>query len=122
MIVVDASAVLEILLRSEIGERLEAAVSGLTLEAPHILDIEVAHVLRRWAASGKMTSGQATEALALFLEMPIRRHPHTHLMPEIWKLRHELTAYDAAYLALARRLDAELLTTDDGLRKRAKRR
>jgi predicted nucleic acid-binding protein len=54
--------------------------------------------------------------------MPITRYPHASILPEIWKLRHNLTAYDAAYLALARLLDAELLTMDDGLRKLGKRR
>ena len=122
MIVIDASVVLEILERSDIGVELKNAVEGLMLDAPHMIDIEVAHVLRRWARIGKMTEREAEGALAVFLGMPIRRHPHQQLLPDIWSLRHNLTAYDAAYLALARHLDAELLTMDEGLKKRSKRR
>jgi predicted nucleic acid-binding protein len=121
MIVIDASAVLEILKQTPVGLNLQEILGDRFLDAPHVIDLEVANVLRRWVFSGAMTDIDAKRALDSFLAMPITRHPHTNLLPEIWKLRHNLTAYDAAYLALARFLGAELLTMDDGLSKRAKR-
>ena len=122
MIVVDASSVLEILEQTETGVRLGDALANTTIDAPHLIDLEVANVLRRWTRNGKMTESDAVRALEAFAAMPIRRHPHQHLLSEIWRLRHNLTAYDGAYLALAWSLDAELITMDEGLRKRAKRR
>jgi predicted nucleic acid-binding protein len=64
---------------------------------------------------------EATDILKAFLAIRITRYPHTPLADRIWALRHNLTAYDAAYLALAHALDAELLTMDSGLRKMATR-
>jgi predicted nucleic acid-binding protein len=122
MIVIDASAMLEMLSGSEKGLSLETALEGVELHAPHLLDLEVASALRRWEGAGIFQPGEGAKILGLFLEMPITRYPHTNLLGEIWALRHNLTACDGAYLALARFLDAELLTMDDGLRKRAKRR
>ena len=66
-----------------------------------------------------MTPVGALRAFDEFIEMPIQRHSHTDLLPQIWKLRRNLSAYDACYLALSMYLGAELLTTDDGLRKAA---
>jgi predicted nucleic acid-binding protein len=122
MIVIDASAVLEILKRTAIGLELIPVVAGREQHAPHLIDLEVANALRRWEAQGEMSAYDTQTAFDVFLSMRIRRYPHTNLLPEIWRLRRNLTAYDAAYLALAKFLDAELLTTDEGLRKRAKRR
>jgi predicted nucleic acid-binding protein len=122
MIVIDASAVLEILKRTATGLELIPVVAGREQHAPHLIDLEVANALRRWEAQGEMSAYDTQTAFDVFLSMRIRRYPHTNLLPEIWRLRRNLTAYDAAYLALAKFLDAELLTTDEGLRKRAKRR
>jgi predicted nucleic acid-binding protein len=121
MIVIDASAVLEILKQTETGLQLIPALAERELHAPHLIDLEVANAMRRWAMQGEMSVPDVQNAFDVFLAMSIHRHPHTNLLPEIWKLRHNLTAYDAAYLALARFLDAELLTMDEGLRKRSKR-
>ena len=114
MIVVDASALLEALLRtpaaSAVEERLFAP--GETLHAPHLIDLEVAQVVRRYAASGEIDSARGRMALSDLAELPLRRYPHDFLLARIWDLRNNLTAYDAAYVALAEVLDAPLLTRD----------
>ena len=114
MIVVDASALVEVLLRTpaapDVRERLFATEQ--TLHAPYLIDIEVAQVLRRYAASGRVEPGRCRDALGDLLDFPINRYPHDVLLPRVWELRHNLTAYDAVYVALAEALDAPLLTRD----------
>ena len=119
MIVIDASVMLEILKRTDQGIDLALLLEDEIIHAPHLIDLEVASKLRRWVAKGEMTATDALRAFEQLLETPIRRHPHMHLLPGIWNLRHNLTAYDACYLTLARLLGARLLTTDEGLRKAA---
>ena len=114
MIVVDASAILEALLRTPAAAVVEARLfrAEETLHAPHLIDLEIAQVLRRHALRGWVTSdhcGRVLEALAAF---PLTRYPHDDLLPRVWELRANLTAYDAAYVALAEALDAPLLTRD----------
>jgi predicted nucleic acid-binding protein len=117
MIVVDASAALEVLLRTSaalaVEERLFAP--GEALHAPHVIDLEVAQVLRRYAAAGQISAERGRIALADFADFPVQRYPHSILLPRIWDLRRNLTAYDAAYVALAEALDAPLLTRDGKL-------
>ena len=117
MIVVDASALLEVLLRTGDGARIEARLfdPGESLHAPHLLDIEIAQVLRRLAAAGEISEDRGRAALADLSDLPVRRYPHDLLLPRVWALRHNLTAYDAAYVALAEALDAPLLTRDGRL-------
>jgi predicted nucleic acid-binding protein len=114
MIVVDASALLEALLRTPAAEAVERRLfdSGQTLHAPHLLDIEVAQVIRRYAANGEIHGDRGRAALADLSDFPMQRYPHDFLLPRIWELRSNLTAYDAAYVALAEALDAPLLTRD----------
>ena len=95
---------------SAVEERLFAA--GQTLHAPHLLDLEVAQVVRRYAASGAIDDARGRLALADLADLPLRRYPHDFLLPRIWDLRNNLTAYDAAYVALAEALDSPLLTRD----------
>src|SRR5947209_7695171 len=121
MIVVDASAVLEILKRTEAGADLLSVFADQVIHAPHLIDLEVLNILRRWVIHGEMTASQARDALDYFVQMPFQRHAHTPLALEVWSLRHNLTAYDAAYLALSRRLGTDLITMDSGLRKMAAR-
>ncbi len=117
MIVVDASALLEVLLRTGDGARIEARLfdADESLHAPHLLDIEIAQVLRRLAAAGEIFEDRGRAALADLSDLPVRRYPHDLLLPRIWTLRHNLTAYDAAYVALAEALDAPLITRDGRL-------
>jgi predicted nucleic acid-binding protein len=114
LIVVDASALLEALL----GTAASAAVTrrifeaGQTLHAPHLLDVEVAQVLRRYAIAGDLDDQRARAALDDLADFPIRRYPHGLLLPRAWELRNNFSAYDAVYVALAEALDAPLLTRD----------
>lgn len=117
MIVVDASALLEVLLRTPAAKAVEDRLLALrqTLHAPHLLDVEVAQVIRRYAAGGEIDSERGRAALVDLADFPLRRYPHDYLLPRIWSLRSNLTAYDAAYVALAEVLDAPLLTRDQSL-------
>jgi predicted nucleic acid-binding protein len=114
LIVVDASALLEVLLRTRAAKAAEDRLFGSrrTLHAPHLLDIEVAQTIRRYAAAGEIDGERGLMALADLADLPLRRYPHDFLLPRIWELRSNLTAYDAAYVALAEALDAPLLTRD----------
>jgi predicted nucleic acid-binding protein len=117
LIVVDASALLEVLLQTPVASRVSARIfaPGETLHVPHLLDVEIAQVLRRYFRSGAITAERGAQALSDLTDLPIHRYPHFVLLPRIWQLRHNLTAYDAAYLALAGALDAPLVTRDHAL-------
>jgi len=117
VIVVDASAVLELLLKTPAGDEVARRVfePGLEIHAPHLLDLEVAQVLRRIARTGNVAVARCRAALDVLSGLRILRHPHYPLLPRIWRLRQNLTAYDAAYAALAELLDAPLLTCDQRL-------
>ena len=114
MIVLDASAALELLLGTPRSRRvaLRALVPAETLHVPHLLDLEVAQVLRRWVASGQVGEDRARQALDDLAALGLTRWPHDVLLERIWQLRSNLTAYDAAYVALAEALRAPLLTCD----------
>jgi len=118
VIVIDASAVIELLLNTPVAPRVaeRAFAPAETLHAPHLVDLEVAQVLRRYAAAGELDSQRGAEALEDLLDLPILRYPHDLFLSRIWELRHHATAYDAAYIALAEALDAPLLTCDRGMR------
>ncbi len=114
MIVVDASAVIEVLLRTERAARIEERLlsAGETLHAPHLLDLEVAQVLRRYCASGEIDSERGQEAIDDFSDFPVTHYPHHLFLKRIWQLRNNMTAYDAAYVALAEALAVPLITCD----------
>ena len=114
MIVVDASAVLEALLNTPASDAIRRRFfrDGETLHAPHLLDVEVLQVLRRYAARGVLSPERGAEAVGDFVSLPIERYAHELLVERIWSLRKNLTAYDAAYVALAELLAAPLLTRD----------
>jgi len=118
LIVIDASAVIELLLNSSAGTRVadRVFVEGESLHAPHLLDIEITQVLRRYVRSKEMTAERAFQALEDFRDLPLHRYAHFDFMSRIWELRASLTAYDAAYVSLAEALDSTLLTCDVKLR------
>lgn len=117
MIVTDASVVLEVLLRTPAAARIQDRILDPreSLHAPHLLDLEIAQVLRRYVSRGELSASRAQASLDLFAKFPIRRYAHEPLMPRIWSLRANLTAYDAAYVSLAEGLRATLLTRDEGI-------
>jgi predicted nucleic acid-binding protein len=112
--VADASVVLDVLLRTPDADTLlERMVSASPMiHAPHLLDSEVAQVTRRYWQAGELDAKRGAEVIADLAALPIRRYPHEHMLQRIWELRDNVTAYDAAYLALAEALDMPLLTRD----------
>jgi predicted nucleic acid-binding protein len=114
VIVLDASAAIEWLFQSPAGNEIDRRIfsSSEALHVPHLLDIEVAQVLRRFVRDKTISAKRAEEALDDLGDMPLRRYPHDFLIPRVWELRASLTAYDAVYVALAEVLDAPLLTCD----------
>ena len=117
MIVVDASVVLEVLLSTEAGASIADRIfdGSRALHAPHLMDVEVVQVLRRYVVRGELTEDRARQALDLLQDLPLRRHEHWPLIGRMWALRKNLTAYDAAYVALAEALRATLVTRDRAL-------
>jgi len=117
MIVADASAVIEMLLNSPAGARAAERLldPGETVAAPHLLDVEVMQVLRRYCLSGELDDERGQAAVSDFGDLPVVRYPHESLRHRIWELRHNVTAYDAVYIALAEALDAPLVTADTHL-------
>ena len=110
---IDASAALEVLLKSPAGERLlDRLESGAAVHAPHLIDVEIAHVLRRHVQHNAIGAGRAEACLTLWRQLDIERHPHENLLERIWRRRANLTAYDAAYVALAEALGQRLITAD----------
>ena len=113
MIVLDASAALELLLKTPAGSNIERRVLSADggLHAPHLIDVEVVHVLRRLSLRGASVR-YCRQELDDWLELPLRRYPHDALLDRAWELRANFTAYDAAYIALAEELDAPIVTHD----------
>lgn len=114
MIVVDASALLEVLLGRPAASDVESWLSqpGQTIHAPHLIDVEVTQVVRRFAMHGKIDSQRGRTVLADFSLMSIERYPHDPFLFRAWELRNNFSAYDAMYIALAEVLDAPLITCD----------
>ena len=119
MIVVDASAVLEFLLQTALGARVEARLfrDDDELHAPHLLDVEIAQGLRRLVRTGEVSSGRAEEAIADLTDLDLHRHAHLDLLDRAWKLRDNISAYDAMYVALGEAIEAPIITCDSPLGK-----
>ena len=117
MIVLDASAAIDWLLQTAAGQQIETRIysRGESLHAPHLLDLEVAQVLRRVVREGTISVRRADRALQDLLNLRVTRYPHFLFLPRIWKLRDNLSAYDAVYVALADELSATLITRDTRL-------
>jgi predicted nucleic acid-binding protein len=117
VIVVDASALLEFLLQTTLGARVEARLfrDDDELHVPHLVDVELAQGLRRLVRTGEVTSVRAEEAIADLVDLDLHRHAHVDLLGRAWALRDNITAYDAMYVALAEAIDAPLVTCDNPL-------
>jgi predicted nucleic acid-binding protein len=117
VIVADASAILEVLLNtpaaSEVGRHLFAP--GETIHVPHLIDLEILQALRRYTRLAEIGNLRVEQALRIYGDMLLERYAHNAFLSRIWELRHNFTAYDAAYIALAEALDAPLITFDRAL-------
>lgn len=119
MIVVDASLVIEALVNDDLGTQiLERLMEGRhALIAPHLLDVEVLSGLRGLAEVQRIDKTRIDQYLSDFARLPVQRHSHELLLPRMWELRHNFTAYDAAYIALAEATGSILFTCDRKLRR-----
>ena len=113
VLVVDTSAVLAALVGEPRSATLsERLASDGDLHAPHLIDVEAAHALRRLVRRGDLSAERANQAIRDFLDLTIVRYPHTALLNRMWELRDNLTAYDAAFVALSEALGVPLVTID----------
>jgi predicted nucleic acid-binding protein len=114
VIVLDASAAIDWLLQTTVGERIENRIyaRGESLHAPHLLDLEVTQVLRRLVRDVALSAQRADQAIQDLLDLRVTRYPHFVFLPHIWRLRHNLSAYEAVYVALTEKLGATLITRD----------
>jgi len=115
MIIIDASLAFEIAISTKDGDELSEKIiaSRASLAAPEIIDLEVLQTLRRFLRQGQIDETRAENAIRNFDDLAIEKFSHTPLQMRIWSLRDNLTAYDAAYFALAELLDAPLWTRDE---------
>lgn len=119
-VVVDASALTEYLLQTRQGKALEATFVGNDLHAPALCDVEVAAALRRGLLAGNLSPERARQVLQDLADLPLARHGHRLLLDRVLSLRHNFSAYDALYAALAERLGASLVTADRRLARAAR--
>jgi predicted nucleic acid-binding protein len=119
VIVLDASVVVELLIRGPLAESLsdDLARRDDSFLAPHLLDVEVVNAVRNLVAGQRLDPGRAGRLLQELDSLPVTRLAHSPLLGRMWELRHNFTAYDAAYIALAEAADAVLYTCDRKLRK-----
>lgn len=120
MLVIDASVVVAALTTTRAAALVHELLSDeQTLHAPDLIQLEVAQALRKLLVSGVIEEEIARNAFGQFLDLPLTTYPHGALMRRVWELRHNMTAYDAAYVALAEALRAPLYTSDTRLAKSA---
>lgn len=117
MIVVDASALLEFLLQTPLGSRVEARLfrDQDEFHSPHLADVEVIQGLRRLVRIGEVSPDRAADVMADLADFDLHRHAHRDLLSRAWKLREHVTTYDAMYIALGEALDAPIVTCDTPL-------
>jgi predicted nucleic acid-binding protein len=112
VVVVDTSAVLTLLLEEPPIPALVLRLSGMRLHAPHLIDVEFLHALRRLVSTSQVPASRAVVIRANFAGLTIVRYPHGLLLDRMWDLRHNLSACDAAFVALSEVLEVPLVTTD----------
>jgi predicted nucleic acid-binding protein len=111
-VVIDSSALVELLLQSERAPAVLQAVGTTDMVAPDGINAEVLSTLRRFERTGKLPAKRASQAVEDLLDADVRRFSTLALLPAVWALRANVTAYDACYLALARDLGCPLVTGD----------
>jgi len=119
VIVLDASVVVELLTNGQLAEsiRNDLARRDESFLVPHLIDVEVVSAIRRLLAGRRIDAHRSAQFLAGLASLPAERYAHTPLLGRIWELRHNFTAYDAAYIALAEATDSVLYTCDEKLRR-----
>ena len=119
MIVLDASVVVELLTNGGLADsiREELVRSNQLFIVPHLIDVEVVSAIRRLARSRRLDPYRCEQYLADLAALPAERYSHLPLLGRIWELRHNFTAYDATYIALAEATSSVLYTGDENLRK-----
>src|SRR5262244_3848600 len=119
MIVLDASMVVELLTHDILADsiRSELAKRNESISVPHLIDVKVISALRRLVTGQRIDSHHSQQFLAELVALPAERYSHTPLIGRIWELRHNFTAYDAAYIALAEATGSILYTSDEKLRR-----
>jgi predicted nucleic acid-binding protein len=119
MIVLDASVVVELLTNGALADSIRSDLSGRdeSFIVPHLIDVEVVSAIRRLAADRRIGAHRSDQFLAGLAALPAERYSHTPLIGRIWELRHNFTAYDAAYIALAEATNSVLYTSDAKLRR-----
>jgi predicted nucleic acid-binding protein len=111
-VVVDASALVELLLQLERAPAVLQAIGDTQMVAPDVINPEVLWALRRRERLGSLRADRAGQAVEDLLDAPLHRFPTLPLLPVVWSLRAKVTSYDACYVALARELDCVLVTAD----------
>jgi predicted nucleic acid-binding protein len=117
LIVLDASAAIELLLNTATGRLIAREIISreTSLHAPHLIDLEIVQAFRRYVLSGEIRESRAITAINHWLGLDVSRYPHEPFVTNIWQYRNNLTAYDAAYVTLAKVLKATLFTCDRAL-------
>ena len=112
--VLDASGAIEFLLNTARGRKVGARLADdvEVVHAPHLIDIEIAHVLRRYVLDGTFDEEHAARTLRHWRQLDVERYPHEPFLDSVWRLRDNVTAYDAIYVALAEALGELLVTAD----------